>query len=104
MCAVSMVGDHYRDMWEPRPWFPGVLPNTFSPQAHTYPPISRSEFDELKRQVSEMRDLLKRAKDYDERTGQPDCEMDEKMDFLRKVAKLVGFSLDDVIGPAPGAV
>lgn len=61
--------------------------------------VSRAEFDELKRQVMEMKELLKRAKAYDERNGEPDCEMvDEKMDLLRRVAKLVGIDLDDVIG------
>ena len=30
--------------------------------------------------------LLKRAKKYDEENGEPNCEMDEKMALLRKVA------------------
>ena len=38
------------------------------------------------------------AKEYDERNNEPDCEVDEKMDLLRRVAKLVGVDLDDVIG------
>ena len=42
---------------------------------------------------------LRLPKEYDERTGQPDCEVDEKMDLLRKVAKLVGIDLDDVLKP-----
>lgn len=105
MCTVSMIGDHYRDMWNPKPWWPGVVPMVPAvPMPETPPPIiinksdvSRAEFEELKRQVLEMKELLKRAKAYDEKNGEPDCEIDEKMEVLRKVAKLVGVDLDDVL-------
>lgn len=50
-----------------------------------------------------MKALLKRAKEYDERTGQADCEHDDKMDILRRVGKLVGIDLDDVIGAQKSA-
>lgn len=100
MCVVSMIGDHYRDIWTTpqrdgwhipvqQPTGPIILPS----------PISREEFDALKKEVMEMKALLKRAKDYDERNNEPECEVDEKMDLLRKVAKLVGVDLDDVIAP-----
>ncbi len=102
MCTVSMVGDFYRDKWNDRPWFPSVpavpFPNSQT-VIHMPSQIAREEFDELKREVADMKELLKRAKEYDERTGQPDCEMDEKMDLLRKVAKLVGVDIDDVLKP-----
>ena len=90
MCVISMIGDHYRDRWvpEPKTWTNVVLT----------PPVSREEFDKLKAEVEEMKKLLKRAKEYDERNGEPECEIDEKMDLLRKVAEMVGVSLDDVIG------
>ncbi|RWO20641.1 hypothetical protein [Mesorhizobium sp.] len=26
MCAVSMVGDHYNDIFQPKPWYPS-MPN-----------------------------------------------------------------------------
>lgn len=97
MCSVSMVGDHYRDMWKDNPL-------TRQPSIQQWPPgafdssPTRSEFNELKRQVEEMKLLLARAKKYDEDNGEPECEIDEKMDLLRKVAKLVGVELDDVLG------
>lgn len=101
MCSVSMIGDHYRDMWQPKPWYPSLpavpMPQT-SPIIINQPEISRAEFDELKRQVLEMKELLKRAKKYDEDNGEKDCEIDEKMDVLRRIAKLVGVDLNDVIG------
>jgi len=110
MCVVSMIGDFYRDTWEPQPWFPApgipAMPpyRPMEPMRPLQPiqwplgtPITREEFDELKRQVAEMIELLKRAKKYDEDNGEPDCEIDEKMDLLRKVAAAVGVNLDDVL-------
>jgi hypothetical protein len=105
MCAVSFVGDHFRDRWVDKPWFPqpplmppGVWPYQQQQGTVFIPQVTRAEFDELKREVLEIKDLLKRAKAYDEQTGQPDCEMDEKVDILRKVAQLVGVDIDDVLG------
>lgn len=110
MCTVSMVGDHYRDIWKQRDWYqphfpmtPAIpMPGPNQTIVVQPPSISRAEFDELKREVTEMKALLKRAKEYDERNGEPNCEMDEKMAILRKVAELVGVKLDDVLGK-PGA-
>lgn len=67
MCAVSMIMDHGRE--QPRqiwlqPWWPG-------------------QFEEL----------LKKAKKYDEMTGQPDCELDEKRQALKKIADELGIEI-----------
>lgn len=103
MCTMSMVGDHYNDMWRRKDWYPGSLNPIPFPQQQTLviqpPEVTRAEFDELKRQVGEMVLLLKRAKKYDEDNGEPDCEIDEKMDLLRKVAKMVGVDLDAALKP-----
>lgn len=98
-----MVGDFYGDMFRKKEWFMPAIgqPATgpLNPAIPIFqPPITRAEFDELKRQVAEMKELLIRAKKYDEANNEPECEIDEKMEILRKVAKLVGISLDDVIG------
>lgn len=115
MCVVSMIGDHYRDKWRktwpsiyPSPgnglpgyYWDGVWTDNFdNNKTVVAEPISRKEFDALRKDVEEMKELLKRAKEYDERNGEPDCEVDEKMDLLRRVAKFVGVGLDDVIGKA----
>lgn len=93
MCVVSMVGDHYRDKWT-NDW-----PAVVQPMTVKLPPdITREEFDALKKEVKEMKALLKRAKEYDERNNEPDCEIEEKMALLRKVARMVGVDLDEVIG------
>lgn len=87
MCVVSMVMDHYKDKW--------ILPSTGT---ITFPPyLTREEFEQLKKEVLEMKELLKKAKIYDEENNQPDCEMEEKVELVRKVAKLVGVELDDIL-------
>lgn len=93
MCVVSMVGDHYRDTWIPiHPTLPTWPSNPVYPC--DTPEVSRAEFEELKRQVAEMVALLKRAKKYDADNHEPDCEVEDKMALLRKVATLVGVDLD----------
>lgn len=104
MCVVSMIGDHYSDKWGDR--WPGIrtwpdtveYPETGVQPFNPIPIISREEFDAIKKEVEEMKALLRRAKEYDERNNEPDCEIEEKMALLRKVAQMVGVGLDDVIG------
>lgn len=100
-----MIGDHYRDAWKERPWYPNPFGTPAAPMPQQFiiqpPAISREEFDELKREVAEMKKLLIRAKEFDKRNNLADCETDDKMDILRRVAKMVGINLDDVIGKSP---
>lgn len=67
MCAVSMVIDHGlqqpREVWV-QPWF---VPN--------------------------LEELMRKAKKYDEMTGQPDCELDEKRQALKKIADELGVEI-----------
>ncbi len=60
--------------------------------------VSRAEFDALRREMEELKKLLTAAKQFDEATGQPDCEMDEKVTLIKAIAKLVGVDLGDVFG------
>lgn len=89
MCVVSMVGDHYGTKWYP---YVNPQPNTIA-----WPQVSRYEFDQLKAEVENMKELLKRAKQYDEEHGEEDCAMEDKVAILRKVAELVGVDLEDLI-------
>lgn len=107
MCTVSAIGDHYGDRWRDKPFavpgttpyiYPQVAPNTWPAPPDEPPVISREEFEILKIQVQEMHEMLRVAKKYDEDSGQPDCEMDEKIETLRRVADFVGVSLEDVFG------
>ncbi len=96
MCTVSNIGDDWGKRWPDNPVNPWKqLPDVF-------PQVSRAEFDALKREVEALRDLLKAAKIYDEKTGQPDCHMDDKVALIKKIAKVVGVDLGDVFAaPKP---
>ena len=98
MCVTSMVGDHYRDYTFPnKTYWPKVeiWPGSTPPAT---PAITRAEFDDLKKTVLEMKELLLRAKTYDEKNNEPNCEMEEKVELLKKVAKLVGVDLSEIFG------
>lgn len=81
MCAASVVMDHYRFKWQalvsapPLPW-PSVPPTPA--------------------EVAEFRSLLERAREYDRRTRQPDCEMAGKREAVRKLAESLGVDVDFV--------
>lgn len=98
MCVVSFVGADdaltgLEDKW--KPWEPYIQPSyTFTTTGPT-----QEEFDKLKAEVLEMKELLRKAKIYDEVNNEQDCEIEAKMEFLRQVAKLVGIELDDVLKP-----
>jgi hypothetical protein len=96
MCVVSMIGDHYARRWPPY-WQPPTVYPTTGTAINVTPGISRDEFEALRAEVAEMKELLRAAKRIDELTGQPDCEIDEKLAVLRKVAEFVGIDLDDVL-------
>lgn len=58
--------------------------------------MSQEEFDKLKKEVQELKELIKAAQKFDAATNQPDCELDAKIDLIKKIAELVGVNLDDV--------
>lgn len=90
MCMVSNVGDQWNET------FPNKWPY-LNPPPVTFPlDVSREEFNALKREVEELKKLLKAAKEYDEKTNQPDCEMEEKIKLIKQVAELVGVDLSEV--------
>lgn len=89
MCVVSYVGDVYT---EKIPWqYPWLQPDVWPA-----PTVTREELDDLRKTVEQMREELREAKKQDEAEGNADCEMAEKVELLRRVAELVGVSLEDV--------
>jgi len=73
MCAVSMIMDARLDEWQ-RPFRP--VP-------------SQQEIDEFRR-------LLERAREYDRKNNQPDCELEEKRRKLKDLAKELGVEIEFV--------
>src|SRR5690348_12357929 len=97
MCVVSAVGDYWQDQLPHKPYWPSVGPAINDPATILHL-ITRVEFDALKKDVEELKKLLLAAKRYDEAAGEPNCEMEEKIALIRKVADLVGVNVDDVFG------
>jgi hypothetical protein len=114
MCLVSNVGDRYTEIY-PDQW-PKVFPKQFpdipnpsfvpkSPKVVSYT-VDKAEFDKLVDRVKELEKLksvveqmkldLEVAKQQDNDNNEPDCEMEDKVDLLKKVAKLVGVDLSSV--------
>lgn len=95
MCVVSMVGGFYQDRWPKQ--YPWIIPQPYIDNTPLPQSPSQAEFDALKEEVKVMKELLAKAKEYDEKNGEPDCEIEEKMKFLKQVAKAVGVDLDEVL-------
>ena len=110
MCVVSMVGDHFNDKWKDWPWGtspspnPQAYPNPIQPDWENLlnPPVRKSDFDALKKEVEEMKELLKKALEYDKKNNEPHCEMEEKVALLKAVAKMVGVDLSEIFGNDKG--
>lgn len=83
MCVVSMIVDHYTNKWTEK-WH--EQQSTLEP-IPLVSPITQEEVDEFRR-------LLQRAREYDKRTGQPDCELDEKRHVLKKLAEQLGVEIE----------
>lgn len=97
MCVVSYIGDDYNRKFKER--YPDMtFPYPSTPWTPWAPAISREEFEDLKREVAALKELLLAAKKYDEATGQPDCEMDEKVAFIKKLGEMLGIDMTEVFG------
>lgn len=87
MCTVSMVIDHYtkkpNDYWT-NPWVEPLRPH--NPMDYVPPKIDDSK-------VKDFMELLEKARKYDELTNQPDCEMDDKKEALKKLADYLGVEI-----------
>ncbi len=98
MCVVSMVGDFYGRKFEPFIQTQQTITWEPTPQIVLRPEITREEFDQLRRDVQDMKKLLKMALKYDRDHDQPGCQIEEKIDLLRQVAKIVGVVLEGLPG------
>lgn len=90
MCVVSMVMDHYWDKWQPYV-HPGTgttgvpMPNI---AIRVLPSVISDE------EIAEFRKLLERAREYDKRNNEPDCELEEKRSRLKKLAEELGVRIE----------
>jgi hypothetical protein len=81
-----MVTDYWQknDQWK----YNGMTTGGFS--------VSRAEFEQLRKEMLELKELLKSAKVYDELTNQPNCEKEENVKVLRRIANALDVNLDDI--------
>jgi len=85
MCAVSMISDYYADKWTRTSVNFPVMTLLTSP-----------ELEALRKEVEDLKGLLKVAKKYDEDNNQPDCEKADKVEIVKRVAELVGVELEEL--------
>lgn len=98
MCTVSNIGSGWGGTFPNRyPWIKPYTPPFANPIPAVIPGVSKDEFDRLKQEVVELRKLLAAAKAFDVATGQPDCEVDEKVALIKRIAEFVGVDLSDVL-------
>lgn len=82
MCALSMIMDYYSDKWDNK------YPSTFEGFRVTPDP------NEIRIEKEDFEKLAKIAKEYDVKTHQADCEMEEKKNKLEKIASELGIKLN----------
>ena len=97
--------------YNPKPWVMPMVPYKTWPDVNPIPPynptpwvtpmvpfdpdkVSREEFDRVKQELEDLKKLLKRAKKYDKDNNEPDCEIDEKVETLKKIAKAFGVDIE----------
>jgi hypothetical protein len=104
MCTVSAIGDNWQKrLPEAWPWVqPYIDPLPQGPAKDLLPWMlnngpTREEFEALKKEVLELKELLKAAQKFDAATNQPHCEHEDKVDLIKKIAKLVGVDLGDAL-------
>jgi cell division FtsZ-interacting protein ZapD len=61
------------------------------------PGVSQEEFNKLKAELEELKKLLIAAKIFDEKTGQPHCEAEDKVALLKRVADALGVDIKDAL-------
>ena len=93
MCVVSMIGDHFGDKWQ-NPNGTGIS----YPQIISDPnSASKQDLEALRKEVLEMKELLKKAIEYDKKNNEPNCQIEDKIAILKKVAEIVGVDLKDIL-------
>ena len=104
MCTVSMVVDGYREQFPDR--WPYLIKRPaeqeWNPSNLDLGYASKAALEALRQEVLELKQLILAAQRFDEHTGQPDCQTEEKLDLLRALADQLGVDLSDVL-PAPDA-
>lgn len=105
MCTVSMIAQDWHNR-HPNYYPMGPRPDWSQDPFNRQPmpdlsklfvqPVTREEFEALKKELAAVKELLLAAKKYDEATGQKDCEDPEKVAIFKRLAEITGVSMADV--------
>lgn len=93
MCVVSMVMDHINDEWQ-RKYFPTTIPWKDYGPIQTPAPVPTGM--PTQEEINELNRLIERAREYDRRNNEPDCELEKKKQKLKELADLLGVKIDFV--------
>ena len=85
-----MIYDHYSERWG------GTLP--YAPNGN-YPVTTWPPPGPTPQEVEEFRKLLERAREYDKKNNEPDCELAEKKAALKKIADSLGIDISFIDKP-----
>lgn len=103
MCIASFIGNDYSKKWSTSPLTPytqiptdSLVPDPERFSAILGNPVSRHEFDALKKEVTELHTLLEKAKHFDKDHDEPNCEMEEKIATVKAVGNLLDIDFGDV--------
>lgn len=99
MCVVSMISDEFSK--SQKPLLPPFIDEKKDPKewvSNFRDIVSNETIEKLKAEIKILERLLIAAIDYDARTGQPECEVAEKVAFLKAVAKALDFDLSHIGG------
>jgi len=82
-----MIMDHYDDKWNKKIQEPKTIPFVPYTQPVGQPHITPEE-------IEEFRTLLERAREYDKRNNEPECEMESKKKRILDLAKELGVEIN----------
>lgn len=86
MCAVSKVFDDHFDRWNKPPYSLPLQPmQPYNPLPMPLRPTQQ--------EIDEFYKLLERAREYDKKHNEPDCESEEKKQRLKKLADELGVEI-----------
>ena len=101
MCVVSGIADSFTDRTIGRyPWVvPYIEQEPVAPPDWTYivPEFAtKVELEAIRKEIQEIRELIKAAQKFDESTGQPNCDNPDKFRLLKLLAEALGVDLSEL--------
>lgn len=103
MCVVSMIYNYWHDKWNnppykwPTPTYPSIEPvqpiQLVQPFVPVWPVPQPQQKPITDDEIRELRELLRRAREYDKKNNEPDCELEEKKKKLLDLANELGVDI-----------